>query len=61
MLDLATAINHLPLFEPWCGLANKYIAEGSEYLKTDAVVYLSLTESPCYKACKAKVNAIVRQ
>ena len=26
----------------------------------DAIVYMSCTESPCYKACKAEINAINR-
>ena len=25
----------------------------------DAVVYMSCTEFPCYKACKAEVNSII--
>ena len=41
-----------------------YIYKGSAYLKEryiDAVVYISCTESPCYKACKAKIKTIKLQ
>ena len=41
-----------------------YTSTGSAYLKEryiNAVVYISCTESPCYKACKAKIKTIKLQ